>query len=82
MLNITIIIVITIIICLKECNTQIHVIVNSYLSDREHFASWNQTHSPLLNLNIGVPKEKEVRGERTKSGAEIVTSQDGSRCEL
>ena len=29
--------------------------VNSYLSDREHFVSWNQTHSPLLNLNIGVP---------------------------
>ena len=30
--------------------------INSYLSDREHFVSWNQTHSPLLNLNIGVPK--------------------------
>ena len=28
--------------------------INSYLSDREHFVSWNQTHSPLLNLNIGV----------------------------
>ena len=30
--------------------------INSYLSDREHFVSWNQTHSPLLNLNIGVPQ--------------------------
>ena len=29
---------------------------NSYLSDREHFVSWNQTHAPLLNLNIGVPQ--------------------------
>ena len=28
--------------------------INSYLSDREHFVTWNQTHSPLLNLNIGV----------------------------
>ena len=28
--------------------------INSYLSDREHFVSWNQSHSPLLNLNIGV----------------------------
>ena len=28
--------------------------INSYLSDREHFVSWNQTHSPSLNLNIGV----------------------------
>ena len=27
-----------------------------YLSDREHFVSWNQTHSSLLNLNIGVPQ--------------------------
>ena len=26
----------------------------SYLSDNEHFVSWNQTHSPLLNLNIGL----------------------------
>ena len=31
---------------------------------------------------IGRPKEEEVRGERTKSGAEIMTSQDGCRCEL
>ena len=30
--------------------------INSYLSDREHIVSWNQTHSPLLNLNIGVPQ--------------------------
>ena len=30
--------------------------INSYLSDHEHFVSWNQTHSPLLNLNIGVPQ--------------------------
>ena len=29
--------------------------INSYLSDREHFVSWNQSHSSLLNLNIGVP---------------------------
>ena len=29
--------------------------INSYLSDREHFVSRNQTYSPLLNLNIGVP---------------------------
>ena len=28
----------------------------SYLSDREHFVSWNQTNSPLLNLNIGAPQ--------------------------
>ena len=27
-------------------------------------------------------KEEDVRGERTKSGAEIMTSQDGCRCEL
>ena len=31
---------------------------------------------------IGSTKEEEVRGERTKSGAEIMTSQDGCRCEL
>ena len=30
--------------------------INSYLSDSEHFVSWNQTHSPLLDLNIGVPQ--------------------------
>ena len=31
--------------------------INSYLSDREHFVSWNQTDSaPLLDLNIGVPQ--------------------------
>ena len=30
--------------------------INNYLSDREHFVSWNQTQSPLLNLNIGVPQ--------------------------
>ena len=30
--------------------------INSYLSDREHFVSCNQTHSSLLNLNIGVPQ--------------------------
>ena len=28
--------------------------INSYLTDREHFVSWNQTHSLLLDLNIGV----------------------------
>ena len=28
--------------------------INSYLSDREYFVSWNHTHSPSLNLNIGV----------------------------
>ena len=30
--------------------------INSYLSDREQLVAWNQTHSPLLNLNIGVPQ--------------------------
>ena len=30
--------------------------INSYRSDSEHFVSWNQTHSHLLNLNIGVPQ--------------------------
>ena len=30
--------------------------INSYLTDSEHFLSWNQTHSPLLNINIGVPR--------------------------
>ena len=30
--------------------------INSYLSDREHFVSLNQSHSSLLNLNIGVPQ--------------------------
>ena len=30
--------------------------INSYLSDREHFVSWNQTLAPLLNLMIGVPQ--------------------------
>ena len=30
--------------------------INSYLLDREHFVSWNQTRSPLLNLNICVPQ--------------------------
>ena len=29
--------------------------INSYLSDREHFVSWNHTHPPSLNLNIGLP---------------------------
>ena len=29
--------------------------INSYLSDSEYFVSWNQTHSPILNLNTGVP---------------------------
>ena len=29
--------------------------INSYPSDRELFVSRNQTHSPLLKLNIGVP---------------------------
>ena len=31
----------------------------SYLSDHEHFVSWNQTFcllQPLLDLNIGVPQ--------------------------
>ena len=30
--------------------------INSYLSDCKHFVSWNQSHSSLLNLNIGVPQ--------------------------
>ena len=34
--------------------------INSYLSDREHFVSSNQTHSPSLNLNIGVPQFYEI----------------------
>ena len=29
--------------------------INSYLSDREHFVSWNQSHSSLLNLNMVCP---------------------------
>ena len=35
---------------------KLHCNVNSYLSDREHFVSLNQSHSSLLNLNIGVPQ--------------------------
>ena len=27
-----------------------------YLSAREYFGSWNQSHLSLLNLNIGVPQ--------------------------
>ena len=30
--------------------------ISSYLSNREHFVSWNQIHSTSLNLNIGVPQ--------------------------
>ena len=30
--------------------------INSYLSNREHFVSWNRTHSPSLNLKIVVPQ--------------------------
>ena len=30
--------------------------INSYLSDRTHFVSWNLTHSPVLNLKIFVPQ--------------------------
>ena len=30
--------------------------IYSYLLDREHLVSWNQTHSPLLNLNIHMPQ--------------------------
>lgn len=30
--------------------------INRYLSDREHFVSWNQTHSPSPNLNILLPR--------------------------
>ena len=30
--------------------------IKSYLSVREHFVSWNQSHSHTLNLNIGIPK--------------------------
>ena len=26
------------------------------LSESEHFVSWNQTHPPSLNLNLGVPQ--------------------------
>ena len=31
--------------------------INSYLSDCEYFVSWNQSHSSLLNLNIGAPQD-------------------------
>ena len=30
--------------------------ISSYLSNREHFVSWNQIQSTSLNLNIGVPQ--------------------------
>ena len=30
--------------------------IRSYLSNREHFVSWNQIHSTSLNLNIYVPQ--------------------------
>ena len=30
--------------------------IKSYLTDREHFVIWNQTESPTLKLNIGVPQ--------------------------
>ena len=40
------------------------------------------TLSGHLGKAVGEGKEEEVRGERTKSGAEIMTSQDGCRCEL
>lgn len=30
--------------------------IQSYLSNREHFVVWNQTQSPTLTLNIGVPQ--------------------------
>ena len=30
--------------------------IRSYLSNREHFASWDQIQSASLNLNIGVPQ--------------------------
>ena len=30
--------------------------ISSYLSNKEHFVSWNQIHSTSLNLNIGVPQ--------------------------
>ena len=31
--------------------------ISSYLSNREHFVSWNQIHSTSLNLNIGIPQK-------------------------
>ena len=36
----------------------------------------------LLKIDSAAQGGEEVRGERTKSGAEIMTSQDGCRCEL
>ena len=30
--------------------------IRSYLTNREHFVSWNQIQSTSLNLNIGVPQ--------------------------
>ena len=50
--------------------------------------SWSRptTRSQIPNLvNSRTPlwpRSKKLRGERTKSGAEIMTSQDGCRCEL
>ena len=38
-----------------------------------------------LRIVVGIlsqPRRKKLRGERTKSGAEIMTSQDGCHCEL
>ena len=38
---------------------------------------------PAIDDEVTVePRRKKLRGERTKSGAEILTSQDGCRCEL
>ena len=38
-----------------------HYHIAIYLSDCEHFVSWNQSHSSLLNLNIGVPQGSILR---------------------
>ena len=39
-------------------------------------------YTSLIHPYLSYGKEEEVRGERTESGAEIMTSQDGCRCEL
>ena len=54
------------------------VVVASDIVDL-HMGSLKKT---VKLISTALLKEEEVRGERTKSGAEIMTSQDGCRCEL
>ena len=39
-----------------KIKSQVAPWIKSYLSAREHLVSWNQTNSPILNLNICVPQ--------------------------